>query len=131
MSVLGHIDWSLVPFTFVGAFVLHVRCRTQKKEIFSLFQAINIGTGKGARPWVILADMVVSCCIGSIFVAAVSQPSTNQQAVISGFGMIGLFSVLSKTSTAGDRLKAAVQKKQFDQTQPSKTQRRINDEGEP
>lgn len=83
-------------FTFVGAFVLYVLNRLQKKQPFSLFEALNIDVRThDSRPTTILTDMILSSLLGSILVVAIVSPTTIAQAVAAGLGLTGLLSTLA------------------------------------
>jgi len=59
-----------------------------------MFQAVNINVGPKASPLIVTADMLISCLLGSLFIVFATDPKTNMQAVLGGFGMIGLFASL-------------------------------------
>jgi len=83
--------------TFIGAFVLYILNRLQKRQPFSLFSAMNIDiSSNNARPPVILIDMLLSSLIGTIVVLPLTSPTTVPQAIVAGLGMTGVLSVYAK-----------------------------------
>src|SRR5215203_652767 len=83
-------------FTFIGAFVLYVINRLQKKQPFSLLEALNVDVRThDSKPVTILTDMIVSSLLGSILVVAIVSPTTIAQAVAAGLGLTGLLSTLA------------------------------------
>jgi hypothetical protein len=83
--------------TYVGAFVLYILNRLQKRLPFSLFSALNIDTtSDNARPLVIFVDMLLSSLIGTIVVIPLTSPGTVPQAIVAGLGMTGVLSVYAK-----------------------------------
>ena len=86
-------------FTFLGAFTLYLLNRLQGRQPFSLFSAINIGIGPGARPGVVLVDMIISSILGAIVIIPLTSPGTIPQAIVAGLGMTGILS--AHTSNGG------------------------------
>lgn len=79
---------------FLGSFVLYLLNRLDRRQPFSLLQAIRIDVShETGKPSVILLDMVISSALGGIVVMLIAVPTTTVQAVISGLGMTGLLSV--------------------------------------
>src|SRR2546421_7881587 len=95
--IMAAVLWLNLPFfTFLGAFALYLMNRLQDKQPFSLFRALNINVGRGAGPFVIFSDMVISSILGATLVIALTAPITAPQAVVAGLGMTGILSAHTK-----------------------------------
>ncbi len=86
----------LLFWAFLGAFVLYALNRLQDHQPFSLFKALNVETGSGAKPSILLFDMLVSSAIGALVIFALATPETSRQAIAAGLGMTGLLSAATK-----------------------------------
>lgn len=96
---LLHLTGFLLHFyTFIGAVLLYVLNRQQKKQPISVFTALNVDIErKGGQGFcIILLDMIFSCLLGTIGVVALTSPTTISQALASGLGMTGLLSFHTK-----------------------------------
>lgn len=89
-------------YTFIGAVILYVLNRQQKKQPISLFTTLNVDIDKlkgFVGFFIVLFDMLLSCLLGTIAVVALTSPTTISQAVASGLGMTGILSVHTKEIT--------------------------------
>jgi hypothetical protein len=92
--------WLKLPFfTFMGALVLYISNRLQGKQPLSLFLALGVNLGTGARPVVVFLDMVISSVIGTVLVFALTSPTNVPQAVVVGLGLTGILSAHTKPTT--------------------------------
>ena len=91
-EIINLLQTSIPLYTFIGASTLYLLNRLQKKQPFSVFTALNANMGAGAYPGKVLCDVVISSCLGTLIVIAITSPSTVPQAVIAGLGMTGVLS---------------------------------------
>ena len=95
------ITFLTLPFyAFLGALTLYILNRTNDKQPFSLFRAINVDViSSSATPRNILWDMVISSSLGAAVVVALVSPTTEPQAIISGLGMTGILAAHTKQTS--------------------------------
>ncbi len=89
---------SLFLVTFLGAAVSYLLQKSRRRVPMSVLQAINIEVGEEAHPAVIVVDLVVTSLVGTLVAFFFSEPTTNQQALMAGWGAIGLIAVLDRGS---------------------------------
>jgi archaellum biogenesis protein FlaJ (TadC family) len=85
--------------TFVGAFILYILNKLNRKDPFSFLTALNMPTEK---PIVILFDIFISSLLGAIVVFPLTNPVTAPQAIIAGLGMTGILSTYTKNTGVSD-----------------------------
>ena len=76
----------------LGALILYMINRTQNKQPFSLFQVINIDSGRQAKFYIVITDMIVSSLLGGVVIMLMSRPENSSQSFMSGLGLTGLLS---------------------------------------
>jgi ABC-type transport system involved in multi-copper enzyme maturation permease subunit len=88
-------------YAFLGAILLYILNKQQKKQPLSLFSALNVDIAN-TNFCIALLDMVLSCVLGSFAVVALTAPTTFAQALTAGLGMTGLLSVSTKDISKED-----------------------------
>jgi hypothetical protein len=89
-------SYKLLLATTLGAFILYIMNRTNNRQPFSFFRAINIEVGSSAPARTIFFDMIISSLLGAIVVFILTNPATVPQAVVAGLGMTGILSAHAK-----------------------------------
>jgi len=87
--------WANFALTYAGAVALYVLTRTNNLQPFSILRGLGLLKARSA-PWLVLADMLGSCLLGSILAYALTQPQTLAQAAMTGLAMSGLLSSYAK-----------------------------------